>query len=250
MPRPRSPLRAARDGNTAIEFGIIAPVMALFLIGVFDISKVLILSAELNNASHLIPVSATTISVQPNNTTVLTGAQAQQAMSLIYAEIPWLRDGIEAHTASVTLSSVAFVPVTTGCTQTTGQNCYTAAVMWSVAYGDLARTAGTSPFATAILRPCTASLVQIQPTQAIPVGQTRLTILRTANVTQPDPILVADVHYQYVPFFTKFITGPLDMWSSGYWSVRSVSALSGTVSYTTLAPGSTTAAYCVNATSS
>jgi hypothetical protein len=41
-------------------------------------------------------------------------------------------------------------------------------------------------------------------------------------VTNPDPILVVDVHYRYTPMFLNFITGPVDFWASGYWPVRSV----------------------------
>ena len=49
-----------------------------------------------------------------------------------------------------------------------------------------------------------------------------LTSLPTANVTTPDPILVADVHYQYTPLFFNFFTGPIDFWACGLWPVRSV----------------------------
>ena len=45
-------------------------------------------------------------------------------------------------------------------------------------------------------------------------------MLRTLNISVPDPILVADVHYQYTPMFLRFLTGPLDFWATGYWSAR------------------------------
>ena len=47
-----------------------------------------------------------------------------------------------------------------------------------------------------------------------------LTTLPTANVVNPDAILVADVHYRYQPFIAMFVTGPIDFWASSYWSVR------------------------------
>ena len=43
-----------------------------------------------------------------------------------------------------------------------------------------------------------------------------LTHLPTANVTTPDPILVADVHYQYTPLFFNFLPEPLTSGHADY----------------------------------
>jgi len=77
-----------------------------------------------------------------------------------------------------------------------------------------------------------------------------LTSLRTLNLTDgqnlngsqtgsfapPPPILVVDVHFQYVPLLGLFWNNKIDYWTSAYWPVRSVE---GTV-VTTNAQGAET----------
>jgi hypothetical protein len=165
---------------------------------------------EVQNASHTIPLSASILAVQPDGSTTLTADQVQQMLSAIYAEVPMIRGGTAKGQRSVTMTSVIFLPspstCTSGCT-------YVPNVAWSVPYND-SNAAGF----TAVTRAC-GTLSQTTPTS----GQASdLTSLRTASVTNPDPILVVDVHYKYTPTFLNFITGPIDFWSSGYWPVRSV----------------------------
>jgi Flp pilus assembly protein TadG len=221
----------ARCGVAALEFALILPILATLLIGVFDMAKALILWQEVFNAAHAIPLSATSIAVQPNKSSALTVAQAQQAMSIIYAEMPWVRDGIEQGMRSVTLSSINFTAAGNNCAPSSSQNCMLANVVWSLAYTGNGQTAFTQ-----VARPC-GTLTQITPTATIPAGQTVLSTLRTAAVTAPDPILVADVHYRYTPFFLNFLTGPVDFWATGYWPVRSTDPDTTVPAYTTLTGG-------------
>ena len=208
---------APRDtrGSAAIEFAVIVPVMITMVLGVVDMSKAMILNQEVYNAAHTIPLLASIEAVQPDKTTTLTVAQVQQSLSAIYAEMPWVRSGIEVGKRSVTMSSVVFTPSIVTCVQTANLNClFTPHVAWSVAYTD-ANSAGF----TNVVRSC-GTLKQTAPTAGV---ASDLTSLRTANVNNPDPILVVDVHYQYTPLFFKFVTGAVDFWASGYWPVRSVS---------------------------
>jgi hypothetical protein len=82
------------------------------------------------------------------------------------------------------MTSVIFLPNPSTCTS----NCtYVPNVAWSVPYNDANATGFTS-----VVRNCGTLL------QTVPSGSTAnvLTSLRTASVTNPDPILVVDVHYQ------------------------------------------------------
>jgi Flp pilus assembly protein TadG len=203
-------MRRERRGSVVVEFAFILPLMITCIVAVYDMSKAMILYEEVQNASHTIPLSASILAVQSDGSTSLTSTQVQQAMSAIYAEIPMIRSGLAGGTRSVTMTSIIFLPNPSTCTS----NCaYVPNVAWSVPYNDSNATGFTS-----VTRACGTL------TQTTPTGGTvsSLTSLRTASVTNPDPILVVDVHYQYTPMFLFFITGPIDFWSSGYWPVRSV----------------------------
>jgi hypothetical protein len=172
----------------------------------------MILYQQVYNAAHTIPLSASSLAVQSDRSTALTLPQTQQAMSEIYAEMPWVRAGIETGVRSVTMSSVIFLPNNAACTS----NCvYTPSVVWSVAY-----TGGNGGGFSPVLRAC-GQLGQTTPTGLVPGD---LTKLPTAGITNPDPILVVDVHYRYTPLFFNYVTGSVDFWASGFWPVRSVAA--------------------------
>ena len=212
-----------RRGVAAIEFALIAPILTTLLIGVVDISRALTLQQEVYNAAHTIPTSASSLAVQPDKSTSLTVTQVQQALSGIYAEIPALRSGIASEQRSVTLTSVNFQQVVPTCVPSATNTCaYVPYAKWSVSYvdGPGLPTGGPNPFTQVSRCPATATpLRQVMPNVYIPGD---LTSLPTANVTTPDPILVADVHYQYTPLFFNFFTGPIDFWACGLWPVRSV----------------------------
>ena len=212
--RPAAWLRSLQHGrraNVGIEFALIGPIMIVFVIGIYDTARGMILYQEVENAAHTIPLSASIVAIQPNQTTSLTAAQVQQAMSIVYAEMPWVRSGAVTGTRSVTMSSVVFLKTVATCNPLTTTCAYTPTVVWSVAYASNNGTGFTN-----VTRPC-GSLTQTAPNAG---ASSNLSNLRTANVVNPDPILVVDVHFQYTPTFFTFISGPLDFWSSGYWPVR------------------------------
>ena len=206
-------LRSAREGIATIEFALIAPVMFILLSGVYDIARVLILSSEVNDAANTIAITASNIAVANADGTVqITYSQAQQALSLVYAEMPWVRLGIERGARTASLSSVSFQAVSGQCTASSTQNCYNAVVGFSLAYADSVKIASNTPgnstsFSSSnATRSCTGYLTQIGPTDAYKTGQTALNTLRTDNVTTPDAVMVADVSYTYTPIY-HFITG-------------------------------------------
>ncbi len=229
----------SRSGVAALEFALIVPAMVLLTVGVLDMSKAVILRQQIYNAAHTIPLSASIVAVQANKTTSLSVVQAQQQMSAIYAEMPWLADGIADGVRSVTLSSVTFVPIP-GCPPVIGTSCYIPNVTWSLAYPGGVGDPNAKQWQS-VTRSCVVPPTQIHPTASPPVSPLTiplpLTVLRTLDVTQPDPILVADVHIQYRPFLYGFVTGYLDFWASGYWSVRTISTSQPAyLQYTTLSP--------------
>ncbi len=207
-------MRRDERGIAAIEFAMVLPVMILFVIAVFDVSKAMILNQQVYNAAHTIPIMASIQAVQSDKSTSLTVAQVQQSMSAIYAEMPWIRAGIENGNRSVTMTSVVFQPTVANCVSSPTVTCtYAPHVAWSVPYSD----ANAKGFLQ-VLRAC-GTLKQTTPAAWV---ESDLTSLPTANVANPDPILVVDVHYQYLPLFYSFLTGPVNFWASGLWPVRSV----------------------------
>jgi Flp pilus assembly protein TadG len=217
---------AARQGVAALEFALLTPVMATMVIGLFDLSKAAILWEQTWNAARSIAESASTLALQPDGSTSLTQAQAQQALSTIFAAMPWLRAGIATgspgnglvpvNTVSAVLTSVSYQPNVAGCTS----SCtYAATVQWSKAY-----SGNNFMTQSSVLRPC-ATLTQTNP-QAAQFSNTVPTLLIQAaylaqNTTAADPFLIADVKFTYTPYFLQFITGPVTFNAVSYWTVRS-----------------------------
>ncbi len=228
-PRPWCGLAACRRGVAALEFALVAPIMVVMMIGVFDIARAMTVQQEVYNATHSILVSASSLAVQPDKTTSLTPTQVQQSLSTVFAAIPGRRTGALSGVTGVILTSVSFTQSNPSCTPTAAAPCpYVPNVAWSVAYADPSgRNGGANTFQAAT-RPC-MTLNQTGPTQETPGD---LTSVRTLNLTNPDPMLVVDTHYQYTPLFFRFITGPIDFWSSGYWPIRSFSSNSANVRWT------------------
>ena len=205
-------LAKARRGTISIEFALISPSLILVVIGVLDITRALILYQQVYNTAHTIPLSASSIAVQPDLTTSLTVDQVQQGLSAIYAEVPWIRSGTETGIRSVTMSSITFVQAVPACVPSATVACAsTPFVAWSVAY-----QGGNASGFSNVVRACGA----LKQTAASAGAAGDLTSLRTAGISNPDPILVVDVHYRYTPMFFNFLTGSVDLWASGYWPVR------------------------------
>jgi Flp pilus assembly protein TadG len=204
----------------ALEFAMIAPACAIIILGLYDIAMAVIVRQEVQNAAHMIEISASNLAVQPDKSTSLTVSQVQQTLSGIFAEIPGRRNGTQSGQTSATMSSVTFVQVDSSCNPATTTCQSTPHVVWSVAYTDPAgRYVGNLDTFQNVTRPC-GQLTQTAPGVSAPGD---LTTLPTLNVANPDAIVVVDIHYQYQPLFTGYLTGPVNFWASAYWSVRSVS---------------------------
>ena len=226
-PVPRRRLAAHLSGIASIEFALVSPILLMLVIGGFDISRAMLLWQQVWLAAHNISLSATTIAVQTDKTSTLTPSQAQQAMSIVYAAMPTVRNGAATGTRSVTLTSVDFVPVA-NCTPVTGNtNCYIASVVWSVTYGG-----GGQAGWTAVTRSCGA-LVQTQPTANVPTGLNQLNVLTTLGVSNPDPSIVADVHYQFTPLPFDLFLKKRDFWATAIFSTRTGATTSVTTQYAT-----------------
>jgi hypothetical protein len=235
-----------RRSTAAMEFALIAPVIILLFFAFYDISDAMITYEEVFNAARVISASVSNISVQgENSTTKLYYGQDQLEASTIFGEMPDVRSGFHSGIKSITISSINFEVTDPTCKP--GVNCvYDPYVVWSVAYaGPPSKNTGLS-FDTP-LRGCAAENVSngtatLDPNSALhqttPTGGQAgdLTSLRTEYLTTenvkgalnfpaaPDPIIVVDVHYQYVPLFNVFLTKPIDFWADGYWPLRSVQA--------------------------
>jgi Flp pilus assembly protein TadG len=211
----RALMRRRCRGNVAMEFAIVSPLMIGFVIGVFDISKCMILYQELYNATHTIAITASNMAVQPDQSTSLTWSQSQQAFSTIYAEVPWFRSGLESNLANVAMAAVTFVQTNSSCVPSSNSCTYTANTVWRIYYVQHA------PFVVNqslyIYRPC-GTLNQVAAGTVTPGD---LTSIGTLGITNPDPIIVVDARYQYTPLFFNFITGTINLWASAYWPVRS-----------------------------
>ncbi len=172
-------LRADGKSAAAMEFAFIAPVLVIILLGVYEICNAAIVYEQVQNAAHSIPASASNLAAEAGGSlgpqvytgqTALTYNQIQLTASEIWAEIPELRSGFQNGAASVTISSISFIPTlppTAPAAQTVkpGSVCnpvkgsvfcsYTPTVIWSVAYtgGSNSRT----NFATPVIRSCTGA---------------------------------------------------------------------------------------------
>lgn len=174
-------LRADRKAGAAMEFAFIAPVLVIVILGVYEICNAAIIYEQVQNAAHSIPASASNLAAEAGGTlgpqvytgqTALTYNQIQLVASEIWAEIPELRSGFQNGAASVTITSVSFIPTippTAPAAQTLkpGTVCnpakgttycsYTPTVIWSVAYTGGNTADGHANFATPALRSCTGA---------------------------------------------------------------------------------------------
>jgi len=290
-------LRVDRKSAAAMEFAFIAPVLVTIILGVYEICNAAIVYEQVQNAAHSIPASASNLAAEAGATlgaqvytgqTALTYNQIQLAASEIWAEIPELRSGFQNGAASVTITSVSFIPTlpptpptaqtvkpTTACNPVKGSvYCsYTPTVIWSVAYTGGNTTDGHGNFATPALRSCTgaptagtqknatvyyaagAAYVTLAGglnSEAPPSTNTAagtaptwvasdLTSLPSYFVANPDlilappsPILVVDVHLNYLPVFGLFLRNGMNFYGTGFFPVRSVEAATASATTTTV----------------
>ncbi len=163
--RPWRGLAACRRGVAALEFALVAPLMIVMMIGVFDIARAMTVQQEVYNSTHSILVSASSLAVQPDKTTSLTPTQVQQSLSTVFAAIPGRRNGTLSGITGVILTSVNFTQSDPKCKPTQPKPCaYVPNVAWSVAYADPAgRNGGNANSFQAATRPC-MQLNQTAPT--------------------------------------------------------------------------------------
>ncbi len=193
-----------------------APVLILLCIGVFDLTRAMIVQEQVWNAAHTIPVSASSLAVQPDQSTSLTVTQVQQTLSGIFAAMPLLRSGALTGATYVVMSSVNFVQADPACVRAPALPCsMTPQLVWSVAYSGH----GLGNFLQ-VTRSCSPAPVQVASVTSAVASLVSLPVL---GIASPAPILVVDVYYRFTPMFFGVASGPFDFWASGYWPIRSAS---------------------------
>lgn len=187
--------RAARRAISSMEFAMIAPLVMTMIVGVFDVSKAMILRQQVINAAHSISLTASLLAVQGNATTALTQAQVQSVESAIFAEIPWLRSGVEKGTTSVTLSAIDFSALpNAACNPYTTCTAWIPFVVWSVPYRPTNTYGVTFVYPTRTCGAMASGVLNINTSQSTPLTVNNfMTSLRIGGITYPDPIVVADV---------------------------------------------------------
>jgi Flp pilus assembly protein TadG len=214
-------LAVATRAVAALEFAILAPVMALLLLAVYNLARVAIIWEQVWSASRSIAESATTLASQADGSSQINTQEVNLALSEIFAQMPWVAAGIatgpfrgtgqnEPNTITAVLSSVNYVPKT-GCT---AASCpYEQTIEWSISYVP----AGFTGFIASAYRPC------IQSTAGAPVPATIVnsTTYKGDPVYVSDPFVIADVSVIFTPYFFNILTGNVTLSATSYVPVRS-----------------------------
>ncbi len=217
--------RMVRDRRSmaALEFGLIAPIITTILAGGYDAATAMTAWEQVNSAAKAVVESAEKASVQADGTFNLTTAQASVAMSAVYAEIPGLpgqNNKLAADTGafSVTLSSIVLQPA--GCQITVSTAC-TPNTAWSTVLA----LGPNQQLLSGLLRRCGA--LTVSSSFSPPPGTIEssdgflypLGVVPIANVHQPTSMLIADVQYNFQPYFLAYLTGPIALWGSASFPV-------------------------------
>ncbi len=189
-------LGSERSGVAALEFALLAPVMATLLFGMVDVTQAIIAYRKVNIVAQETAEILTELALQPNQTSFLSVSTLNQGSSQIYSVFPNLVNYTPSSpnnaTYAVTVSNVAFVGTAPqGCV--TGVNCstYNANLAWSV---PLAR-------GQQITRPC-GPVDQVTPATTPSTSN-----VPTSGMTTLQSMIVVDVVYDFTPIFGVFITG-------------------------------------------
>ncbi len=192
--------------------------MILLTLAVFDLGRVYIAWQQVNNAAQAIASAAEKLSVTAGQTTTsLTSAQMQQALTSIYAHMPWLSLGTGLGPFpgpfSATLSEVVFCPTRTTATYAslgcgTGTGAQAAYVLWSTY---LQKPSSGGPMLRSLTRACNTALILEYPTWNDNLTYPAATRFQqmvdpsnsNANGVVLTPQVVADVQYQFSPSFTR-----------------------------------------------
>jgi len=230
----------------ALELAIVLPVMLLLLAGVYDISELVIIRAEIYAASESMVASASSLAVQADSSTALTYDQVQEVESLIWADVPSLRSSLKVTTpVSITMSSLLFYPHPfSGCAFNGTTSCnYIADVAWSESYTGTGTGVAfdyADPNQAVKAADCATNTNytnQVSATTAL-AGYANVTEFRTQNVTTSTatagpngkladdagipPVLALSIQYSYQPLFSLYLIRPFTFWVDSYWPVRSV----------------------------
>jgi hypothetical protein len=205
----------ARKGVASLEFALIAPVMGIMTLFVFDGARALAAWQETQNAAQAVVQAAEKMSVIASNTTPsLTYTQMQNAMSTIYEEMPWIwpgdGTGILPGNYSVTLSEIEYLPLCPS------SNVYTCAVpqiphtLWST----YLQEGGAKLIKSASVQRQCGALTRVFPTwNNYELGAQPTT--RWGQMVDPSrngeigfvmpPQILADVQYQFTPTFALLL---------------------------------------------
>jgi Flp pilus assembly protein TadG len=202
--RGKACLRRSCAGIATLEFALIAPLLLTMMAGLYDVTMAFIAWQRVTMAAQAIDEIATSLAATATNTNTLNAAQATTASSAIYAYLPGISLPLPP-AFGVTLTSVVMTPIVQGCV--TGCT-YTAHVAWSGVFQ------GAGP-----VRPCdsvsgvsalTATGDDLDPSPStLPV-----------DTYGASPLLVADVTYTFTPLFFTFLTGPMTMTRTAFFSTR------------------------------
>jgi Flp pilus assembly protein TadG len=198
---------AERRCIASIEFAMAAPIMLTLTLSGVDAARAYLIWAQIHNAANAIVEAAEKMSVTTNQTTgaittQLTADQMQQAMSVVYAEIPQLNlanaGGLFPDSIAVVLSSITWSPL---CKAATNCGTQTASVVWST----YLQAGGTNLY-QGFERPCgTLQSVARFPDNNGNINKMVNTTLAGGTAITQAPQLVADIAYSYHPFFPWFI---------------------------------------------
>jgi hypothetical protein len=219
--RPLAP--RSRRGVAALEFALVAPVMAIMFFGTLDICRAYIAWQEVNNAAEAVVQAAEKLAITPGSpTTQLNATQMQAAMSVIYVEMPGLDYGrgrglLGRGTFAITLSEVDFAPLCATTTLTAKCPAQTPQTLWSTwlteggPYINLA-----PPLDTPFTRACGPLI----PSSQFPNNKNQLLYMITPTATLTGgvnvtlvPQLVADVRFVFKPTFHVFVS-QITFWAS------------------------------------
>jgi Flp pilus assembly protein TadG len=205
----------------ALEFAILAPVMALLLLGVYNLARLAVMWEQVWSASQSIAESATTLAERPDGSSLLNTQEVNLALSEIFAQIPWVAAGIATgpyretgqntpNTITAVLSSVNYMPEP-GCKVA---SCpYQQTVEWSMSYVPK----GFSGFTVSAFRPC------VQSAAGAPIPSTIVNSLTYKGdpIYVSDPFVIADVSVVVTPFFFNILVGNVTLSATSYIPVRS-----------------------------
>jgi len=196
-----------RRAVASIEFAFIAPIMLTLTLCCIDISRAYLIWAQVHEAANAIAEAAAKLSVTTTatgTTSTLTADQMQQAMSVVYAEIPQLNlgngGGLFPDSIAVALSSVSYTPLCKAATNCGAQTPY---VVWSSYL-----SAGGPSLYQGYDRPC-GNLQQVArfgDTNGN-INQMASPVLAGGTAMTLTPQLVADVVYSFHPFFWLLFGG-------------------------------------------